>query len=99
MKIKRLKILFYGLDKNGWEVGLHGSYNSFNNYALMKSEKQFLENILNHKVIGIRQHHLQIGEKTWEIQKECGFKYDSSLGFNEKIGFKNKQYKFFSPVK
>jgi hypothetical protein len=70
---------------------------SYNNYELMKSEKQLLESILNHNVIGIRQHHLQMCNETWTIQKQCGFQYDSSFGFNFEIGFKENRYTYFSP--
>ena len=94
---KKIKNMILWLDTNGWEIGLHGSYLSYNDYRLMKSEKQLLENILNHSVFGIRQHHLQLSEKTWAIQKKCGFIYDSSFGLNFDIGFKNNQFNYFSP--
>ena len=96
---KKIIDIILWLDKNGWEVALHGSYNSYNNYELMKYEKQLLENILNHEILGIRQHHLNMNEETWSIQGKCGFTYDSSFGFNEKIGFKNERYNYFSPIK
>ncbi|HCY74447.1 MAG TPA: hypothetical protein DHV28_00870 [Ignavibacteriales bacterium] len=88
-------ILF--LDKNGWEIGLHGSYLSFNDINLLKKEKAILENILGHQIIGIRQHYLNLNENTWKIQKEAGFNYDSSWGPNRTIGFKDNRYTPFSP--
>lgn len=94
---KKVKEIILWLDRNGWEVGLHGSYLSYDNYELMRFEKQLLESILNHSVAGIRQHHLQMCEETWVIQKRCGFKYDSSFGLNDKIGFKDEQYIPFAP--
>lgn len=94
---KKIKDIILWLDKNGWEIGLHGSYNSYNNYELMKYEKQLLENILNHKVSGIRQHNLNMSKETWSFQNRCGFQYDSSFGFNEKIGFRDELFTHFSP--
>lgn len=94
---KKIKELILWLDKNGWEIGLHGSYMSYNNYELMNSEKLLLESIIDHSVIGIRQHHLQMSDETWAIQKQCGFYYDSSFGLNEKIGFKDDLFTPFSP--
>lgn len=85
------------LDKEGWEIGLHGSYDSFKNINLLKKEKKILEKILGHSIIGVRQHYLNLDNKTWELQKKAGFKYDSSWGFRRKIGFKENRIKPFSP--
>lgn len=86
------------LDKNGWEVGVHGSYDSFQNKDLLKSEKETLEKIVGHSVKGIRQHWLNLNEQTWQLQKRAGFKYDSSFGFNKCSGFKEDRYKPFYPI-
>jgi peptidoglycan/xylan/chitin deacetylase (PgdA/CDA1 family) len=75
------------LDKNGWEVGLHGSYLSYNNYDLLVREKRILEDIVGHEVVGIRQHYLNWNDHTWEYQYAAGFKYDSSLGYNDRVGY------------
>ncbi len=76
------------LDNEGWDVGMHGSYYSYNNFELLKQEKDILENIVGHEVLGTRQHHLnnQI-PTTWEYHQKLGFKYDSSVGIKHQVGF------------
>ena len=62
-------------------------------------EKEILEKILGHRVLGIRQHYLNLKmPDTWLIQKKCGFTYDSSFGLNKQAGFKDKIYYPFNPL-
>lgn len=85
------------LDENGWEIGVHGSYNSYKNKELLLREKKTLENIVGHEIGGVRQHYLNLDDKTWVIQKKCGFKYDSSFGYTDSIGFKDNKITPFRP--
>jgi len=85
------------LDNNGWEIGVHGSYNSYNNISLLKKEKKELEELIGHKVDGIRQHFLNLSEETWSLHKKAGFLYDASFGYKKKVGFKNGKYLPFTP--
>lgn len=81
------------LDKGGWEIGLHGSYNSYLDKALMKKEKEDIETVLGKPVIGIRQHHLNLViPDTWIIQKSLGFNYDATFGPKRDIGFLEDQF-------
>ena len=99
-KIKETKVkeIIKELDKGGWEIGVHGSYYSFKNFNLLKREKEILEGIVGHKVIGIRQHYLNLDPPhTWILQKNAGFLYDASFGFRDNIGFRDDKILPFRP--
>jgi hypothetical protein len=64
---------------------------------LLLHEKNQLETVLGHKIDGVRQHYLNLDKNTWKLQKDLGFKYDSSLGFKSNIGFINHHYLPFRP--
>jgi peptidoglycan/xylan/chitin deacetylase (PgdA/CDA1 family) len=86
------------LDMGGWEIGVHGSYDSYNNVMLLAKEKRELEIIVGKPIMGIRQHYLNLEvPKTWELQREVGFKYDASFGFNDRIGFRDYKTRPFRP--
>lgn len=86
------------LHAGGWEIGLHGSYESYKNKELLVIEKKLLEDILSDEVIGIRQHYLNLSTPdTWRIQENVGFNYDSSFGSSNEIGFKENKYLPFRP--
>lgn len=77
------------LHQNGWEIGVHGSYNSFSNGERIKEEKEILESVLEIKISGIRQHYGNlIIPDTWKFQDEAGFRYDTSLCVKNDAGFK-----------
>jgi len=83
--------------KDGWEIGLHGSYYSYMNPELLQMEKSILEDELGYEVTGIRQHYLNLVEpETWKYQKEAGFSYDASLGRTDGIGYKDERIHPFS---
>jgi hypothetical protein len=85
------------LDQNGWEIGLHGSFLSYNNLSLLEREKKRLESIIGHTVIGTRQHHLNMDDTTWKIHEQLGFEYDSTWGHKRDIGFRDGKINAFHP--
>lgn len=86
------------IDKEGWEIGLHGSYYSYCNIDLLKKEKAELEQIIGHSVNGIRQHYLNLDENTWQIQSGAEFQYDSTYSLKNDVGFKEGNYYPFHPI-
>lgn len=75
------------LDYRGFEIGLHGSFYAYNDECLLRDEKKELERILGHEVISTRQHHLNFDErKTWQIHNKIGLKYDSTMGYADRVG-------------
>jgi len=84
----------------GWEVGLHGGYYSYDNYELVAQEKRRLEEALGKPVIGFRNHYLRLKiSDSWEMLSKAGFKYDTTLGFNNVVGFRNGMCHPFRPCK
>ena len=70
------------------EVGLHGSYSAAGDPARIASEKERLEE-LSGPVAGQRYHYLRIDpHKNLGSLEAAGFRYDTSLGFGDAIGFR-----------
>ncbi len=77
------------IDQRGREIGLHASWNSSDDADEMKRQKESLERVVGHEVASVRQHFLHYDIRvTPGVQAEAGFKYDSTLGFNDNIGFR-----------
>jgi hypothetical protein len=69
-------------------IGIHGSYNSYNNNDLFLNELHNLTEIAG-PVHESRQHYLRfLPPVTWEIESQNNIKLDSTLGFAEDIGFR-----------
>ena len=73
----------------GWTIGLHQSFAAWQCAELMKSEKQRLESVAETQVLACRQHWLHFSWKaTWRAQEAAGLLIDSTLGFNDRPGFR-----------
>lgn len=77
------------MDKQGWEIGLHGTFYSYDDANELRIQKEQVENSLGKNVFSIRQHLLHYDIKiTPKVQAQAGFKFDSTLGFNHTTGFR-----------
>ena len=82
----------------GWEVGLHGGHNAYNNLDEIEDKKKRLEKDLGKKVIGYRNHYLKFKvPDTWELLSKAGFKYDTTFGYADCVGFRNGMCHPFKP--
>mgnify|MGYP003667994246 CR=1 FL=1 len=70
-------------------IGIHPSYNSFLNYEILKKEKERIENIVGQDIKEGRQHYLRFQvPDTWQQWDDLGIEHDSTLGFENYIGFR-----------
>jgi hypothetical protein len=77
------------LDKNDFECGYHGSFNSYDNFVMMKEEKKKLDEVVLNPDYGTRQHFLRFKMPiTLELQEKLEFIYDCTLSFADKEGFR-----------
>jgi peptidoglycan/xylan/chitin deacetylase (PgdA/CDA1 family) len=85
----RVKKLVKQIEARGDEIGLHGSYNSYDNSEQMAQEKAKLDNIAAGKDYGCRQHYLRWKvPNTWRFQEQAGLLYDTTLSFADHAGFR-----------
>ncbi|HGE72244.1 TPA: hypothetical protein ENX78_15500 [Candidatus Poribacteria bacterium] len=85
----RLSDLAKSFEDIGWEIGLHGSYNSYKDENLLRKERDLLVKQTGCNIKGIRHHNLRFDVKeTWKIHENLGFTYDTTLGYNEVNGFR-----------
>jgi hypothetical protein len=81
----------------GFTVGLHGSFFSANDRALMTQEKEVLEGVLGRPVTRGRQHWLRFVHTATPYIHEKLFEADSTLGWNDLVGYRNGCASAFHP--
>lgn len=97
-KVEDLEHEIANITDSGWEVGLHGGHEAFNNLEVINKKKKELEKVLGKKVIGCRNHYLRFKvPETWELLSEAGFKYDTTFGYADCVGFRNGMCHPFKP--
>lgn len=87
-------LLMSKLNQRGHEIGLHGSYLSFDDGNQIRREVERLKHAMaragvNQPMIGGRQHFLRWKTPTTaRILSEASLKYDSTLGFAQQPGYR-----------
>ena len=77
------------LHGEGFDVGLHGSYNSALVPGLLAREKESLERQTGLQVTTTRQHFVHWDVRTTpRLQAAAGLAADSTLGFNRGLGYR-----------
>ena len=91
---KRILELLRCIHARGHEIGLHGSYGSFRNAALISRERRNLASACrmagaDDSVRGNRQHYLRWdAARTQDNLEEASFEYDTSGSFADLPGFR-----------
>jgi hypothetical protein len=72
---------------NGKEVGVHG-LDAWHDATRGAMELARLRRITLQERPGIRMHWLLFEEGSWRKLEEAGFRYDSTFGYNDAVGFR-----------
>jgi hypothetical protein len=87
---KRVQDLFQYLDREGCEIGIHGTVRSSLSQDALDRDVEQLRKVSPQPVLGIRQHRLKYDLKhTPLLHQNAGLLYDATLGFAGHIGFRN----------
>jgi hypothetical protein len=85
----RIGDVMRALRDEGFDVGLHGSYESARAPGVLARERAILEGVLETPITTTRQHFLHWDVRwTPRLQEEAGLRADSSLGYNRNVGFR-----------
>lgn len=70
-------------------IGIHPSYNSFNNIEVVQKEKQRLEDITGQLIKHSRQHYLRFSlPETYRVLAACGIENEYSMGYADHVGYR-----------
>lgn len=73
----------------GYQIGLHPSYNSYDDYVMITDERNKLQGVIGDKVRTSRQHFLRFAfDETITALSDSGIYEDSSLGYQHRIGYR-----------
>jgi len=79
------------------EIGLHG-INAWRDTAKGRAELESVRIVTGASEIGVRMHWLFFGEKSPATLDKAGFSYDSTLGYNETVGYRAGTTQAFRPL-
>ncbi len=77
------------IKQRGHHIGIHPSYNAYNDEKQLKKEKQELEKDFETSITFGREHFLRFEvPTTWQIWEDNTMLWDSSVGYADKEGFR-----------
>jgi hypothetical protein len=77
------------IKNRGHIIGIHPSYNAYNDFEQFKKEKELLEKVSEQKIVEGREHYLRFEvPHTWQVWEDNGMKVDSTCGYADKEGFR-----------
>ena len=86
-----MRRLLEELRVQGFGIGLHASYRGFEAPSRIAEERRLLQQVSGAPAAGLRHHFWHLGtdvEATLAAHEAAGFEYDSSIAFNEHLGFR-----------
>lgn len=94
----KLKILLEKLAEQGHTIGLHPSFEAWQDADQIAVQRTCVEQAAGVPVIHCRQHWLRFSWlSTWLSQQTAGLKQDTTLMFNDRPGFRNSSAVAWQP--
>lgn len=88
----RFKKMFRYLKSENFEIGMHASYEAYQDSKLFLEEKQRLEEATDQRIFGNRHHYWRMNpqdpELTLSIHEAIGLDYDMSLAHERYLGWR-----------
>lgn len=84
------------ISSRGCEIGLHG-IDAWKEASSGKDELERISKVAGVKAEGVRMHWLYFGARSPGYLEEAGFSYDSTLGYNDAVGFRAGTGQVFRP--
>lgn len=85
------------LHADGWEIGVHG-INAWRDSECGKQERDRVAEAAGHSPSGVRMHWLYFRKESPRVLEQAGFDYDSTMGFNQTIGYRAGTAQVFKPL-
>lgn len=95
--ITSIQDIVKNLVKQGHEVGVHG-IDAWHNIDLGRKELNRIYQVTGQSDIGIRIHWLYFNDQSHRILEKAGFKYDSTFGYNDTVGYRGGTAQAFRPL-
>lgn len=88
-KDKFLKEVILKIKKRGHSIGIHPTFNAYNDFEQFQKEKEELKKNLETNISFGREHYLRFEvPTTWQIWEDNNMSWDSSMGYHDKEGFR-----------
>lgn len=85
------------LQAAGCEIGVHG-LDAWCDAALGAAERERLAAVTGAGESGVRMHWLWFDDQSPAVLEQAGFSYDSTVGFNETVGFRAGTLQAYRPL-
>ncbi len=95
--ISDIKEEIEGLLNHGCEVGVHG-IDAWRDTEKGRKEFERIHEVSETSEIGIRMHWLYFNDQSPKLLEEVGFLYDSSMGYNDGVGYRAGTAQVFRPI-
>ncbi len=94
--VTKERALIQQLSRMGNEIGVHG-IDAWHDPEKGREEQRRLREITGSSDIGIRVHWLCFDTSSPRLLDEAGYQYDSTVGYNETVGYKAGTTQVFRP--